>query len=99
MHDQVLGLLDDCLSKLMTLRADLAAARCVRLGERRGLVLEAIDIADEFATSAGVAIGERTARELEFVAPARDGFATPTGPVPGEPGRGIGPALLSEAAC
>lgn len=112
MHDQVLGLLDDCVTKLMALRAELAAARCVRLGERRGIVLEAIDIADEFATSASVAIGEPSREGLplpahdEFVAvvsalekPSADGFTTPATPVMGEPGRGVGPAVLSEAAC
>ena len=61
MHDQVLTLLDDCVTKLMVLRADLAAARCVRLGERRGIALQAIDIADEFAVSASLAIGETLA--------------------------------------
>lgn len=93
MHDQVLGLLDDCLTKLMTLRADLAAARCVRLGERRGLVLEAIDIADEFAASASDAIGETARGELT---PVTTLTALPVG---GEPIRGATPAVLSEAAC
>ncbi len=91
MHDQMLGLLDDCVARLMTLRADLAAARCVRLGERRGLVLEAIDIADEFASSASVAIGETARHELA---------AVPSLPVgAGEPVRGVTPVVLSEAAC
>ncbi|MFI1992650.1 hypothetical protein [Actinoplanes sp. NPDC020271] len=90
MHDQMLGLLDDCLGKLTALRAELAAGRCVRLGERRGLVLEAIDIADEFAASAGDAIGETTRRELTPVT---------TLPVGGEPVRGVTPVILSEAAC
>jgi hypothetical protein len=72
MHDQVLSLLDDCVTKLMVLRADLAAARCVRPGERRSIVLEAIDIADEFVTSAGVAIGESSRGESAGVEPARE---------------------------
>ncbi|GIE89281.1 hypothetical protein [Actinoplanes regularis] len=58
MHDQVLALIDDCLTRMMLLRSDLAAARCVRLGERRGTVLEAIGAAEEFAASAALAIGE-----------------------------------------
>jgi hypothetical protein len=58
MHDQVLALIDDCLAKMMLLRDDLAAARCVRLGERRGIVLDAIDTADGFAAAAALAIGE-----------------------------------------
>ncbi|BCJ41403.1 hypothetical protein GCM10010168_55980 [Actinoplanes ianthinogenes] len=66
MHDQVLTLMDDCLNKMLLLRADLAAARCVELGERRAIALEAIDAAEVFAASAALAIGES--------APAPGGF-------------------------
>jgi hypothetical protein len=90
MHDQVIGLLDDCVAKLMALRAELAAARCVRPGERRGVVVEAIDAAEEFAASAGAAIGETTRGDLAAVTAL---------PGAGDPARGVTPVTFRETAC
>ncbi|AEV87275.1 hypothetical protein ACWT_6260 [Actinoplanes sp. SE50] len=70
MHDEVLNLMDDCLTKLMVLRAELAAARRVRLGERRVAVLRAIDAAAGFAEAAALAIGEPVPPAVIPVSPA-----------------------------
>ncbi|WP_221323173.1 hypothetical protein [Actinoplanes sp. L3-i22] len=78
--------MDDCLTRLTSLRAELAAARCVQLGERRGIALEAIDAAEGFATAAAQAIGEPA---LEPVAVLPMG-APMGGPIP---------TVLSEVAC
>jgi uncharacterized protein with PhoU and TrkA domain len=58
MHDEVLALMDDCLTRLMLMRADLAASRRVEPGERRATVLQAIAAAEQFADAAGRAIEE-----------------------------------------
>ncbi|MEU4689263.1 hypothetical protein [Actinoplanes sp. NPDC023714] len=52
MHIDILDLLDDTLSRLLTVRGELAAARRVEPGERQSAVVEAIEVAREFTASA-----------------------------------------------
>ncbi|WIM94621.1 hypothetical protein ACTOB_006662 [Actinoplanes oblitus] len=64
MHDQMLTLMDDCLSRLSLLRAELAAARCVEPGERRAIALQAVEAAAAFAASATRVVGEPAPVEI-----------------------------------
>ncbi|BBH69687.1 hypothetical protein ACTI_63720 [Actinoplanes sp. OR16] len=54
MHIDILDLLDDTLSRLLTVRGELAAARRVEPGERQTAVIEAIEVAREFSASAAL---------------------------------------------
>lgn len=52
MHDDMLRMVDDCLSHLYVVRRELAAARRVNPGERRAAVLRAIRVAQRFTADA-----------------------------------------------
>ncbi|MBB4745383.1 hypothetical protein BJY16_008842 [Actinoplanes octamycinicus] len=52
----MLTLMDDCLSTMLRLRAELAAARRVQFGERRAVAAQAINAAETFAASAARAL-------------------------------------------
>ncbi|MEV6344690.1 hypothetical protein [Actinoplanes sp. NPDC051851] len=57
MHDEVLALIDDCVTELSLLRTDIGdSRRRVSPGERLDAVLRAIDVAERFAESASTAI-------------------------------------------
>ena len=58
MHDEVLTLIDGCVSRLLEARQELAAARRVHPGERRTAVLHAISAAEEFSAAAHRTVGE-----------------------------------------
>ena len=63
MHIDILDLLDDTLSRLLTVRGELAAARRVEPGERQSAVVEAIEVAREFTASATMlleGVGDRS---------------------------------------
>ena len=63
MHIDILDLLDDTLSRLLTVRGELAAARRVEPGERQSAVVEAIEAAREFSDSATMlleGVGDRS---------------------------------------
>jgi hypothetical protein len=56
-HDEIVTVLDDHLSRLTQLREILVAARPVHPGERLAAVEQAIAAAEDFAAHAGRAIG------------------------------------------
>ncbi|MEV6302743.1 hypothetical protein AB0M02_25245 [Actinoplanes sp. NPDC051861] len=64
MHDEMLLLFDDCISRLLHLRSRLAATRRVHPGERHATVLAAIAEAEHFATTATATVSPRTASLL-----------------------------------
>jgi hypothetical protein len=51
-HDEMLTLFDDCIARMLQLRADLAVARRVHPGERHEAVVSAIAVAARFASEA-----------------------------------------------
>jgi hypothetical protein len=75
MHTDILDLLDDTLSRLLTVRGELAATRRVKPGERQAAVVEAITAADEFAATASSLLDELNepgrAAEVHEIADAR----------------------------
>ncbi|GGN71866.1 hypothetical protein GCM10010112_39520 [Actinoplanes lobatus] len=52
MHDEMMTLIDDCIARMTLLRDQLAASRRVQPGERHTTVLDAIAVAERFATEA-----------------------------------------------
>jgi hypothetical protein len=51
-HDEMLTLFDDCITRMLQLRANLAVARRVHPGERHEAVVSAIEVAARFASEA-----------------------------------------------
>ncbi|BEL08047.1 hypothetical protein Q0Z83_062380 [Actinoplanes sichuanensis] len=52
MHDEMLTLFDDCIERMLQLRAHLSASRRVHPGERHATVVSAIEVAAHFASEA-----------------------------------------------
>ncbi|MEU4162409.1 hypothetical protein [Actinoplanes sp. NPDC026670] len=52
MHDEMLTLFDDCIERMLQLRAHLSASRRVHPGERHATVVSAIEVAARFASEA-----------------------------------------------
>lgn len=53
MHDEMLTLFDDCIERMLQLRAHLSASRRVQPGERLATVVDAIEVTARFAAEAG----------------------------------------------
>jgi hypothetical protein len=51
-HDEMLTLFDDCIERMLQLRAHLSASRRVHPGERHATVVSAIEVAARFASEA-----------------------------------------------
>jgi hypothetical protein len=72
MHIDILDLLDDTLSRLLTVRGELAANRRVEPGERQTAVVEAIEAAREFSTTASSLLDGLAAHRSRDAASARN---------------------------
>ncbi len=100
-HDEMLTLFDDCITRMLQLRAHLAVSRRVHPGERHATVVSAIEVAARFASEATRTV---TPVAMPSAVPSPSAVASPSAAVPlgvaassggARPSGGAGPSLVA----